>query len=409
MNIDRRQIRSTQFFFGMLFFGLATGYGSLLCETFVGKKIVFIEPVTDMDTVILLEETQKQIAVSLPACPDTQKCFRAYQALYNELATCVAEQEGYIEVAFDAVVYGFDKNSQKPLNTFWVKKNKVLFLDSISDDKIEQAIPAGEYAGKPTIVLIYPWNVFSAGTRFFHKSEQDKRESYCVRYFDYKKENLVTAYIPKKYALKEMPLQGEYLVRLRFVTLINNLVDMVAESSNNTQIIPYVWGGSSFIQSHQKDESNFYVQDGVWHRHRNKQKNKKNDNQQYTGYDCSGFIMRMAKIAGVDFPWKTSWAIQEKKKALGRKDILKNGDIIWIPGHVMVVSNIANNELIEARGYGSGFGCIHKIKISEFFDGIDTYQDLLEAYHTKKKIKYKNKNGVVGDKECEFKLLKLID
>jgi len=404
MYSDKRGIQLIPFFACLLFLSLTTIHGFLFAQTYVGKKMVIIYPVVDMDTQLPSQEVQKQITASLPACPDTEKCFRAYQGLYNELATCSAEQGDYVQLVYENIVYGFCQNTKKPLNTFWTQKNNVIVLDSINDKKIEQAIPACLYAGKPTVVLIYPWKIFSVGTRFFHNSQQDKKDLYCIQYPDYKKKIVVTTYISKHYALKERSLTDESLIRLRFIKLINQLVDLVAKSSNDTKIIPYVWGGSSFIWPEQKDKSDFYKQDGVWRRHRNnKQKSK-----QYTGYDCSGFIMRMAKIAGVDFPWKTSWAIREKKRVLTKKDILKDGDIIWMPGHVMIVSNVKNNELIEARGYGSEFGCVHRIKVSEFFDGIDTYQNLVTAYHANKKIKYKNKNGIVGGKECEFKLLKLI-
>ncbi len=75
---------------------------------------------------------------------------------------------------------------------------------------------------------------------------------------------------------------------------------------------------------------------------------------QNSGYDCSEFVMRMAKIAGVDFPWKTTTAIERSRRALDSQDLLEEGDLIWVQGHVMVVSNIERNEIIESRGYGSG-------------------------------------------------------
>jgi len=400
----RKRARYTISFFVCLIF---LSFISLVAGSDVGKKLVFVNPVTDMDTKIPSQEAREQIGVGLPASPQTQKCFRAHQGLYNERATCIAEQGDYIQIFYDIstgfnIVYGFDQDTHEPLNTFWVKKEQVLFFDQIQDKEVEKVIPDGEYAGKPTIVLRYPWNNFSVGTRFFYNSLHDKEDLYCIQYPDYKKKIVVTTYIPKKYALKEISLMDESQARFRFVKLINQLIDSVAELTNDTQVIPYVWGGSSFIWSHQKDESDFYQQDGVWRRW-------SENNKQYTGYDCSEFVMRMAQIAGIYFPWKTSWAIREKKRVLTQEDILENGDIIWMPGHVMVVSDLENNELIEARSYGSGFGCVHRIKVSEFFDGIDTYQDLVAAYHAHKKIKYKNKSGIVSGQEYEFQFLKLID
>ena len=75
----------------------------------------------------------------------------------------------------------------------------------------------------------------------------------------------------------------------------------------------------------------------------------------------------------------------------------------------MIISSIERNEIIESRGYASGYGCVHRITLDECFEGVAIYDDLLERYYTNQAIKFKDKQGVTTEKIHAFKLLKLID
>ena len=118
--------------------------------------------------------------------------------------------------------------------------------------------------------------------------------------------------------------------------------------------------------------------------------------------------MRMAKIAGIHFQWKTTSAIERKCPELTANDTLHEGDLIWVTGHVMIVSNLERNELIQARGYSSGYGCVNRITLADCFEGIETYHDLLAYRDARKSLQFKNKTGNVLEKKYPFKLLKLI-
>jgi hypothetical protein len=187
-------------------------------------------------------------------------------------------------------------------------------------------------------------------------------------------------------------------LRRLLVKTMNDLIDRVAQTGID-RVIPFVWGGSSFVFS--SCQSDFYQEDGVWRR--------KGEQGLYTGYDCSEFVMRMAQIVGISFPWKTSAAIQSSKRAFTRYDVVQEGDLIWIPGHVMVISNVERNELIESRSYSSGYGCVHRSTLSECFEGVETYEELLACYYEHKTIRLKNKQKVLLEKTYLFKLLKLMD
>ena len=330
------------------------------------------------------------------ACPNTAGVARAHQGLYNDLGYCSEETEDKIKISYPNVVYGFNGKTKQAVSSFWARKEHIVPLDDLSPEHLD-ALPSSEYAQDPTIVLTYPWKKFSVGTRFKHIPEDDTKKAYAIARIDHNTDSVVFDFIPKKNAIQEIKLDAQSAREL-FVKVIHDFVDRVTQSGHNN-VIPYVWGGSSFTKPYQ-DEA-FHKKDGAWHR------NEKNNT--YGGYDCSEFVMRMAKIAGIDFPWKTTSMIERSKRALNDEDQLENGDLIWVPGHIMIVSDIQNNEMIESRAYTSGYGRVHRIPLSESFDGVTTYDDLLERYFNHETIKFKNKDGSVTKKEHKFKLLKLMD
>ncbi|MBY0109651.1 MAG: hypothetical protein K2X90_00905 [Candidatus Babeliaceae bacterium] len=91
------------------------------------------------------------------ASPDTHRCPRAHQGLFNELIRCVEEKDDHIKVNYDNIIYRIDN---KP-STFWTYKNDIIPLSELEKRNMLYAIPHPEYAQEPTIVLTYPWNNFS--------------------------------------------------------------------------------------------------------------------------------------------------------------------------------------------------------------------------------------------------------
>src|SRR5205814_4688733 len=105
------------------------------------------------------------------------------------------------------------------------------------------------------------------------------------------------------------------------------------------------------------------------------------------GFDCSGVILRAAQIAGIPYFCKNTTTIAQCLTPLKSEQQLREGDLILIKGHVMIVSDITKNLLIEARSYGHGYGKLHEISIDQVFEGIETYKDLCDAYYEKKVVK----------------------
>ena len=52
----------------------------------------------------------------------------------------------------------------------------------------------------------------------------------------------------------------------------------------------------------------------------------------------------------------------------------------------MIIGNIKRNEVIEARGYGSGYGCVHRIAVANALKVLLPTMICLNHYHADKTI-----------------------
>ncbi len=334
---------------------------------------------------------------TLPASPETKKCHRDHQGLINEQVSIVETNGDAVKIKFDGLIYDFDNSTHEPINTFWTYSKYLATLEYLKNNNLLSALPHPDYGAEPTIVLIYPWNNFSVSTRFKHVPENDTQDGYAIVRIDYTNNTIATDMVPHNCARIETKPENAQQARQIFVDVINTFLDRVARDG----VVPFVWGGSSFMRPYSAQDK-FYLKDGLWHR-------EGSENKIYYGYDASEFVWRMAQIAGINFPYKTTWTMEQSLHPLTANGVLEDSDLIWAQGSIMIVSSIERNEVVIAHGYTSGHGCVHQLKLSESFQGINTYADLVADYHAGKPLVMLDKNGQVI-RTCEtFKLLKLID
>jgi hypothetical protein len=170
------------------------------------------------------------------------------------------------------------------------------------------------------------------------------------------------------------------------------------EDINN--VVAFVWGGSSFVKTYKRDDFYLDTAAGVWQR--------KGNTGPYSGYDQSEFVWRMSSMAGVRFPWKTTRAMRAALRPLLPDENLQKGDLIHVPGGVMIVADRDNDVIVRVSGYRWGKGCIHTCTVAEAFEGISTFDELLTVYRAGGTVLLKDRDGNPLEKEYELTLLKLI-
>lgn len=353
----------------------------------------------------------------LPLCGSTKSsssgCPRLQQLVFNETVEILDKQGNEYCIAIPHLFYT-TATSNKPQNIYWTSIKNIVPYKTLEKSEINiSKIPTmpsfkkGENSidrSNQTIVLLFPWydsstnKTYSAGTRFVLAEEPLYEEQYHVFILDWQNQELTTTLVPKTSAFIQKSSSKKEAIR-QFVTIIR------AWAHHYNGYIPYVWGGSSFIDSckencfHQTPASKT-KKISVIDRPDCKKTPK-------SGFDCAGLFSRAAQMAGIPYFFKNTLTLAQHLQPLqpGRK--LIEGDLIWIPGHVMAVSDVKNNLLIEARGYSHGFGIVQEIELSKVFKDIATYDQLIDAFLQHKPLERLNKDGVPVETIKTIKLLKI--
>lgn len=359
-----------------------------------------------------INKTVEQLYKNLPFAPQPDKyaCLRLHQLLFNEVVIVKRILNNEVECQAYNFFYYDDKN--KARNTFWLQKKNIVYLKDLIKKKIDlNIIPPvytkdnlKYYKTNKILTLIKPWydtitkKYYSAGTRFMRIANKDTKNSYAVKFLDFNNFKQITAFIEKKYCLVDYPKTLESSLKL--------FINILKSWTNNKSIIPYVWGGCSYIKTYNKN---------IFYKKSDKIDNKtvyfwmrpKIIESPYSGCECSSLILRIAQIVGMPYFYKNTSTLSKCLKTLAKKEELKNGDLIWYEGHVLIVSDVKKNLATEAVGYQFGYGKVHELHISKIFAKIKNYKDLINAYHEHKPLQRLNIAGLTKRKIPKFKLFKI--
>jgi hypothetical protein len=351
-----------------------------------GARAVIIDPVVDMSSSFPLPHQS-------PYAGQEVACRRANQGLYGEVVECVRVITDIVKIEYGKVVYGYGPAGQ-PYKTMWMPKNSLKLLKQVAP-RLLSMIPMDEKSNQQKLVLARPWQQYSVGTCFVRAVEHDTQESYGVYIPNFVEGTYAVELIPH-YRCTVVEKRTTEEMRALFLQLLFDLIDEATQNELHDGVVPYVWGGCSFITPNERDD--FFHDQGAWYR--------SGGQGVCMGYDCSGLIWRIAQCAGITFPWKVSALIGQSCRQVSSDDPLENGDIVWFAGHAMVVADIENNIVLEAVGYSSGFGCVHAIPLHKRFAHIQTYADLLVAHYDQKEIELLDSRGN-EIKKVKIRLLKL--
>lgn len=341
----------------------------------------------------------------LPISGEPLACPRAHQLRANDLVNVLEERDDEVKIYVPSFFY-LRKDSPVPQHHYWMRKKDILSCEKIAHTAAQPCIPKPIMVGQPipkAIMLTQPWydhktkTLFSAGTRFLAESSDDNH--YYLYVFNPSEQGYVTTACPLNHCITTptTPLKERRLA----------MIDLLRSWAPHTHgFIPYAWGGCSIVQrinaphahEHTIERTNgttprYYQWPGKQHTPK-------------TGIDCSGLILLAAQTAGIPYHCKNSYTAATTLRPITRSDELEVGDVIVIRGHTMLVADLERNTLIEARGYGDGYGKVHEISLSEEFKNINTYEDLFRSYEQQSSVERLDKNGNSYD-TVQIKLFKL--
>ena len=345
----------------------------------------------------------------LPSAPDKGVCgcLRIHQLKCNELVT-IKRQTSEHEYECKASNFIYTNTEGKQSSTFWILKKHLIPLKELPKER-DKLPPPIDKSRSPedynlgVLTLTWPWcdakskKTYSVGTRFARCPEKDGA-AYAVYAYNTKKRVYEVRYVPRENALVDYPKTPEETVSC-FMKLIKR---WIYESSG---LIPYVFGGCSFTGAPVK-ESFKICQKKLLGRAYSYWQRESLSQGPLVGFDCSALILCAAQIVGMPYYVKTTSQLKTSLRLLKKGEALEEGDLIWYNGHVMIVSDIKKNMLIEAAGYESGWGKVHEIALDKVFNQKE-YGQLLASYHKRSFLRRLTSKGKPYRSIYRLKIYKL--
>ena len=380
----------------------------VLCSFFdinAQQKAVTIVPVADLVGQSIGKEKYSKIALFTHP---VQFCPRMHQLLYNEVVTIVEEKGEEVCILLDSVFYEVAGNPN-PQNTYWTLKKNIVPLETIKKSGIPlAAIPnpidfnnCKSLYDQSVVSLALPFHdsttnrTYSAGTRFVKAPSQSSKDKISVFALDHTSTKSLVINLPRSLCIVTDRNKTEKERKAAFLRLVTTWAHQL------NGFIPYVWGGCSFtalahgnhFASNQIGQTHFY-QPSVSLKH------------PYTGLDCAGLITRAAQLCGIPYFYKNTATLTNHLKEITYIRDVQDGDLIWFPGHVMIISSCKPAKIIEARAYGQGYGKIHELPLQNVFKGIDSLEKLFTHLIEKKSLFRLASDGSIAHSVTKFKIVR---
>ncbi|MCK5632333.1 hypothetical protein KAH94_01150 [bacterium] len=344
---------------------------------------------------------------------DAHSCPRVHQLLFNEQVQIIDQQGDEYLIRIPNVFYITKNNKQKKYNTYWSHKKNFITLKTLKQKGINlNHLPqpihhnkTSEYQNKNIVTLTMPFydkktdKTFSAGTRFVRAFPKKSKNATSVFIINLKKNKIDIISVPQKLCLTSYP-KNKKEQRDLFIKIIQKWAHL------SDGFIPYVWGGCSFTKLYNKQMISHPTQINRNKKHASIFKNK-NKNMLVSGFDCTGLVCRAAQIIGIPYFFKNSFTAAQYLTKITNFNKLKQGDILYFPGHVMIVSDIKKNTILEARTHTHGFGKLHEKKLGTIFKGIRDYKTLISFCKQKKPLKRLDINGKICQTIIQAQFLQL--
>lgn len=196
--------------------------------------------------------------------------------------------------------------------------------------------------------------------------------------------NILKILIPKELCAKNSDNQESQDKRQEFLEIVKNWANI------KDGFIPYVWGGCSFIQICKNEKITKEQELPVFTR-------PEFNYNPLPGLDCSGLVARAAQICNIPYYYKNTFTAKNYLNKIEHLQNLQNGDLIIYNGHIVIISDIKNNKIIEARTNEYGAGKVQEICLDKIFANTKTFEDLFKAKNSGIKIERIDTKGQTSE------------
>ncbi len=393
-------------------------WGIVVSFAFGSERGVVIVPVADLVGQPLATFYPSQTAeISYKTLP--WSCYRAHyeanarlhQLLFHEQVKIIERRGNEICVEVPHVYYT-TSNDPFPQTQYWTHVKNILSLKNLSAHGVDiRRLPPPINFRNNTVQknsgivsLIEPWHdqntrvTFSAGTRFLKAAKQPKTGMVVVY-----------ALNPHSHTMEQKLLPCTAVYNSCNKTMCQQTKDFISIlrkwAIHDKGCLAYVLGGCSYTEVHGKNvfktKRCHVTKRPLLYYERPTARAVK------TGFDCSNLILRAAQMVGIPYYFKNTYTLSDILRPLSSKETITDGDLIWMPGHVIIISDMKKNLIIEAHSYDGGYGRIHEMPLEKTFKDIHTFAELQTAYNAQKKLKRLASSGSIEQTYNQFKILKL--
>jgi hypothetical protein len=343
-----------------------------------------------------------------PSADDKIVCPRIHQFLFNEQVTIMNEMDDQVLIESSSVYFDTDDDIREC--QYWTLKKYVLpFSELKKRDLSSRYIP--KPFGKPTfstdsdlvtITLKLPFydeftnRTYSAGTRFVAQPEKSR---FIAWIYDPSHHVFQTVHIPHSVIAPVTYETNEDKIE-EFVSLLS---DWAHRSEGK---VPFVWGGASLI--HFYPHFQFSLKEKI--ASNGKRVRYWSIHHQFfplAGFDASGLILRATQICQIPYFFKNSKTALKHLQKRDATESLHNGDLLYVPGGLFVISDVRRNKMIAASGYQFGYGALAEFKLEDFFMDISTYKELQNVIANNGTLITKKADGSIAREIKEYQFLSL--
>lgn len=333
------------------------------CSEVIGKRVLFINPVTELSRNLPLPTHD---GASFKG-EKTIFFRRAYQALYGDTATIVHVKGDAYLLKVDNLIYNYDRDGQ-PLDQLWAPQSSVRIISN-------------ETCNANSIILQKPWRsqtglLYSVATHF--ALAHTSTETYNVRFYHPITQQEITATIPHDYALRTGQ-HSSLPAGQRLVAAARSLIEMAKPG-----VVAFVWGGCSFCAprltalSLDTKDNWVFEHEGL-----------------YSGLDGGSMVFFCAKMADVYYPWKTTFAAFKGAPKLRRDETIMPGDIICFAGCEAIIAS--DTTIIYITGYELGSGALEEVALSQLLRNVNTVNDVQYLFSHSMPLQVATRNSDVTE------------